>query len=246
MKYSISIVYYKQFKRLERLIESIHRYPPEDEYEILLTGDNLTSKEVMDLWNLKGEEHWLLTHLEGQVPASIKINLNICRARGDFIIQCDDDIEFIHPHWTERLVAVLRQPIVAASAVTHGVASGRQKVPPDHNPDEHTGEFWGLPGMWWGGFCFMAKRELFNFEHPNFVGYYDTFAMAQGDDKDWLRRLIMYGHKAVICPSAMVMHHGCQVEFAQGHVPAAVNYKYSQPNYVKKWKYLTQGNLVNG
>ena len=245
MKYSISIVFHKWFDRLERLIRSIHRYPPEDEYEILLSGDNLTPGELAKLWSLKGKEHWLLTYLEDRIPTSIAINLNLCRARGDFILHCDDDIEFLHPHWAERLVAVLRQPIVTASAVTAGVASGRQKVPSDHNPDEHTGEIWSLPGTWWGGFCFMSKRELFDFAHPNFVGFYDCFAMAQGDDKDWLRRVMLYGHKAVICPGAMVMHHGCQAELVQGHIPAAANYKWSQPNYLRKWKYFT-GNSANG
>jgi len=219
------------------LLGSLEKFKPQSDFEVVLVGDSCEESQIKNVTS-RFDFCYVHQHIVDAVPVSMKINLGIMLSCGHYIIRVDDDVEFLHEGWAENMSRVISEHKVdAVSAVTPGVASGIQRVPITHDWKSDT-EPIPVVKDWWGGWCFMARRELFDWTHPDYVGFYDTFAMAQGDDKDWLRRLRLYGKNAMVCPNAMVMHHGCASEMKDGHIPAATHYRWSQPNYEKKWNLL--------
>jgi hypothetical protein len=221
MTYGICVATYKDWTLLERFLSSLRAFPPQDEYRVYVVADQIS--EPIPSW--LGMD---VTLLWGTHPASLKHNIAVRQAMTDgaeYIIRCDDDIEFVHPGWAEALRECLEDDVLTASACATGRASKRakQQVADDHDPASG-----GVRRVRdFGGFCFLTHRDAFDWNSPRYVGYFDTFHMAQIEDIDWCRRVRQMGFGVVICYRALVKHN------QRGGAESC--FKQALHNYRRKW-----------
>lgn len=211
--YSICVPFYKDLNTILRFLASLRVHPPAEPYEVLLSGDCLTGKELSvlrrEVFGTDGAsvecQRAECHHFSERLPCTVKQNLNICLARGDYIVICDDDIVFLHDEWADRLRRPIEKSSVIAAAgcttnPTTSVAS--QKVPIDWNPDEHLHETVDLEEF--SGFLWMAKRETFE---PDQIGLLQTLGLCYADDFEWSRRARQkYSCRLVACRDVVVEH----------------------------------------
>ncbi len=231
MKYSICVATYKDLVPTMRMLASLLRLPPGGEFEVLICADSLDAGDQATLGGLTETPQIVIAaHLDRSVPFAIKQNLNISMAHGDYIICCDDDIEFIHERWADEMREVLEAhpelAAVAACTPDRTTRKGKQQVAQDHDPAAHCGEF--RSGRLFSGFCWMASRRVFDWGASDYVGFLDTFHRSQLDDADWCCRARQYGHSVAVCYGAMVRHH--KRENRTGN-----SYPQARANYRKKW-----------
>lgn len=201
---------------------SLTKYPPDGEYEVVMSADSLTE---VDQQQFMGMTNTMRIYFPRPIPYAIKQNANIVSAKGDYIVICDDDIEFLHDGWAKALREALTGNRVAAACVTPGRVGrrGHQAVKPGCSPGDK------VRGVaYFTGFCWMAPRRVFDWASPDYVGFYDCFGRSQCDDADWCLRARMLGHALVTCYGAQVLH--------KAGTNTRITFKESLRNYKRKWR----------
>ncbi|MER3416009.1 MAG: hypothetical protein C4297_07335 [Gemmataceae bacterium] len=154
----------------------------------------------------------------GPAHVARKINAGADRARGDFLLLLNDDVEALHPGWLEALLEYAAQPGVGAVGARLVFPDGRLQHIGVHLYADGPGHpYYRAPGDVPGyraltvtprnciavtGACLLTPRHLF----LELGGFSEQFPIHY-NDVDYCLRLHARGYRIVYTPYAELVHH---------------------------------------
>jgi GT2 family glycosyltransferase len=205
MKYSIIIVAYKAFDKLEACIKSIQKHPPKSTYEIIVV-DN--SRE-MDT-KLNG---CTVYFPEKNLGYSGGANYGATYAKGDILIFVNPDT-IVSEFWCEEMTKGLEvsDKIGAVGPISNFVAglqnAGNHMQQYEDYRKNAVMALRGMGGRYLEsqmliGFFLMTPKKIFNE-----LGGFDNDLFLGCDDLDYSLKLSLLGYKMVIATGVYVYHYG--------------------------------------
>lgn len=237
MKYSIIIVAYKAFDKLEACINSIQKYPPKESYEIIVV-DN--SRE-MDT-KLNG---CTVYFPEKNLGYSAGANYGESYAKGEILIFVNPDT-LVSEFWCEELQRGLdiSEQIGAVGPISNFVAglqhaNNHMQQYPDYKKNA-TMALRGMAGRYLStdmliGFFLMTPKKVFDE-----IGGFDPDLFLGCDDLDYSLKLKDAGYKMVIATGVYVYHYGHE-SFKQNPESAKL-IKQTENVYIEKLMKQFDGN----
>ena len=92
MKLSICIVHYHSEKYLERFLDSLFRFPPDDDYEVLVV-DNGSRVDLAKHLHQKYGDRVKVFNFGGNLGFGKAQNMVIKKAKGEYVFICNPDLE---------------------------------------------------------------------------------------------------------------------------------------------------------
>jgi GT2 family glycosyltransferase len=236
MKYSIIIVAYKAFDKLEACIKSIHKYPPNESYEIIVV-DN--SREFVNVKDVK------TFYPEKNLGYSAGANYGASYAKGEILIFVNPDT-LVNKFWCEEMYKGLEisEQIGAVGPISNFVAGLQHADNHMVQYSEHAKNadmaLRGMSGRYLGtdmliGFFLMTPKKVFNE-----IGGFDPDLFLGCDDLDYSLKLSQAGYKMVIATSVYVYHYGHE-SFKQNPESAKL-IKQTENIYIEKLMKQFNGN----
>lgn len=213
---SICILVLDRHKDLERLLKTIKIYTKDYQYEILILDQNSTIKTKNYLKSLK-DKNVKVFYSKKNLGCSGGRKYLINKAKGDYIVQLDNDIE-VTKDWLKNLINSISWDDKIAGAC------GRVVFP--NNKLEYNGGYYKISGSniyfyrkdnqkiesnrsffmetycdWIPGGASIFKRKAFSDEN------YDEGYLNGWGDNDLSFRMASHGWKFVNCPTSKLIHH---------------------------------------
>jgi GT2 family glycosyltransferase/tetratricopeptide (TPR) repeat protein len=205
MKYSIIIVAYKAFDKLEACIKSIQKHPPKSTYEIIVV-DN--SRELDLKFN-----GCTVYFPEKNLGYSGGANYGATYAKGDILIFVNPDT-IVSEFWCEEMTKGLEvsDKIGAVGPISNFVAglqhAGNHMQQYDDYKKNAVMALRGMGGRYLEsqmliGFFLMTPKKIFTE-----LGGFDNDLFLGCDDLDYSLKLSLLGYKMVIATGVYVYHYG--------------------------------------
>ena len=217
---SIIIPNKDQKETLEKCLRSIREKTTYSNIEILIVENNSTEKETFHYYkSLLGEEKIRLLRYKGSFNFSAINNYAVRKARGEYLLFLNNDIEVQSPDWIEEMLANCQRPEVAIT--------GARLYYPDHTI-QHAGIVIGIGGIAGHAFlnmpgsrsgymhraaiqldysavtaaCMMMKRRVFE----ELGGFEEKLTVAF-NDVDLCLRAVQAGYLCVYDPYVEMLHY---------------------------------------
>lgn len=211
---SIILLTYNQLDCTKLCIESIRKFTPKGQYEIIVVDNNSTDNTVE---YLKSQEDIKAIYNDYNVGFPKGCNQGIEIAKGDNILLLNNDT-IVTPNWLNNLDNALysSEDIGVVGAISNSCSNGQAINVTYQNIDEMI-DFASLLNMqnstdkyelkqYLVGFCYLVKKSVLNK-----VGYLDErFTPGNFEDNDLSLRILLEGYKLLLCKNVFIHHFGSQ------------------------------------
>jgi len=206
---------------LKRCINSIKEKSTYDNYEIIVVENNSETEEIQEYYKVIDKEKNIkvITYPKKGFNYSAIINYGVKNAKGEYIVQLNNDTEIITPNWIEEMLGFAQRKDVGAVGA---------RLYFEDNTIQHAGLFVGVDtiagqpfkGMAKGmhGYfaressvqdmsavtaaCMMNRKELYEE-----VGYMNEDLPVSFNDVDFCLKLRQKGYLVVYNPWVELMHY---------------------------------------
>ncbi|AFY36963.1 glycosyl transferase family 2 [[Leptolyngbya] sp. PCC 7376] len=205
----------KTIQLLENCIDSIRKLSTYRNFEfVIVDGFNIPEKTIEAI---SGED---LTLLRCDQPFNLpmRINIGVKKAKGDFLLLLNDDIEVITPDWIESMLELAQQEEVGAvgaklffpnETIQHAgvvVLGGNPGHACYGYPHEHPGYFLSniINRNYFAvtGACLMMRSQLYRE-----LGGFDEYFPLNYNDVDLCLKAHQAGYRNVVTPYAQLYHY---------------------------------------
>ena len=94
-------------------LESIQKLTTYENFEVVLVLDHGYDETLIQEIITKFQQSISIIIWDKPFNFSLKMNLGVSHARGDFILLLNDDVELLTPDWIEKFLQVLKRPSVS-------------------------------------------------------------------------------------------------------------------------------------
>lgn len=219
MKYSIVIVTRNSAGFLPACLESIVKYSPRSDYEVIIVDNASTDGSVSIFNTLEGDVAIIMNEFNsGFARAS---NQGIRAARGDYIVLLNPDTS-VTPDWLEKMSGHFKRPEVGAVGPLSNFVAGLQKfnlyltdgsaLTAEKINEALTRDYSGksVESSLLIGFCLMIPRRVIDE-----IGTLDDDLILGNEDLEYSERLRENGFELLITLDTFIYHEG-QHSFSQG------------------------------
>ncbi|SHJ45605.1 Glycosyltransferase, GT2 family [Clostridium cavendishii DSM 21758] len=208
---SIVIATYNQLDYTKLCIESIRKFTPKENYEIIIVDNNSTDNTVN--WLRKQTDLKVIYNIENKgFPTACNQGIEI--SKGDSILLLNNDT-VVTPNWLNNLQRALysSEDIGGVGAISN-YCSNYQQIPVFYKEIDELLKFASEinksnSNLWENkvrliGYCYMIKREVIDK-----VGMLDEiFTPGNFEDDDISFRIINEGYKLLLCKDVFIHHFG--------------------------------------
>jgi HAD superfamily hydrolase (TIGR01549 family) len=206
-------------KLLIRCLSSIKEFTNYKNYELIIVDNGSTEEERRKIESVKDRFNFIYTYEKFEFNFSKMCNIGARKARGEYLLFLNDDIEAFSPVWLERMLGQAMQK--------HTGAVGAKLFYPETNKIQHAGIFNGTHGP---EHCFLMKddsiMEYFGWNRivTNYIavtgacllinvhkffevgGFDESFPVAY-NDVELCFKLYEHGYYNVLRCDAVAYHH---------------------------------------
>lgn len=209
---SIVLLTYNQLDCTKLCIESIRKFTPRGQYEIIVVDNNSTDKTVE---YLKSQDDIKVIYNDYNAGFPKGCNQGIEIAKGESVLLLNNDT-IVTPNWLNNLDKALysNEDIGAVGAISNSCSNGQAINVAYQNVDEML-DFANLLNMQnladkyelkqhLVGYCYLVKKSVLDK-----VGYLDErFTPGNYEDNDLSLRILLEGYKLLLCKNVFIHHFG--------------------------------------
>ncbi|SDO64822.1 glycosyltransferase [Clostridium gasigenes] len=213
---SIIILTYNQLNFTKLCIESIRKFTPLENYEIIVVDNNSTDDTVE--W-LENQENLKVIYNKENKGFPAGCNQGMVISKGDNLLLLNNDT-IVTPNWLNNLqMALYSSNDIGAVGCISNNCSNFQEIQVNYTNISEMLEFStkinvSTPSAWdyrlkLIGYCYMIKREVLDK-----IGLLDErFTPGNYEDDDLSLRILSEGYKLFLCKDTFIHHFG-SVSFA--------------------------------
>ena len=209
---SIILLTYNQLDCTKLCIESIRKFTPKGQYEIIVVDNNSTDGTIE---YLKSQEDLIVIYNNYNAGFPKGCNQGIKIAKGDSILLLNNDT-IVTPNWLNNLDKVLysSDDIGVVGPISNSCSNGQAINVIYQNIDEMI-DFANLLNMqdstdkcdlkqYLVGYCYLVKKSVIDK-----VGLLDErFTPGNFEDNDLSLRILLEGYKLLLCKNVFIHHFG--------------------------------------
>lgn len=209
---SIILLTHNQLDCTKLCIESIRKFTPKGQYEIIVVDNNSTDGTIE---YLKSQENLRVIYNDYNAGFPKGCNQGIEIAKGDSILLLNNDT-IVTPNWLNNLDKALysSEDIGVVGAISNSCSNGQAINVIYQNIDEMI-DFANLLNMqdstdkyelkqYLVGFCYLVKKSVIDK-----VGVLDErFTPGNFEDNDLSLRILLEGYKLLLCRNVFIHHFG--------------------------------------
>ena len=209
---SIILLTHNQLDCTKLCIESIRKFTPKGQYEIIVVDNNSTDGTIE---YLKSQDNLRVIYNDYNAGFPKGCNQGIEIAKGDSILLLNNDT-IVTPNWLNNLDKALysNEDIGVVGAISNSCSNGQVINVIYQNIDEMI-DFANLINMqeptdkyelkqYLVGFCYLVKKSVIDK-----VGLLDErFTPGNFEDNDLSLRILLEGYKLLLCKNVFIHHFG--------------------------------------
>jgi len=209
---SIIILTYNQLDCTKLCIESIRKFTPKGQYEIIVVDNNSTDGTIE---YLKSQEDIRGVYNDYNAGFPKGCNQGIEIAKGESILLLNNDT-IVTPNWLNNLDKALysSEEIGVVGPISNSCSNGQSINVVYQNIDEMI-EFADLINIYYStdkyelkqylvGYCYLVKKSVIEK-----VGLLDErFSPGNFEDNDLSLRILLEGYKLLLCKNVFIHHFG--------------------------------------
>ncbi len=209
---SIILLTHNQLDCTKLCIESIRKFTPKGQYEIIVVDNNSTDGTIE---YLKSQDNLRVIYNDYNAGFPKGCNQGIEIAKGDSILLLNNDT-IVTPNWLNNLDKALysNEDIGVVGAISNSCSNGQAINVIYQNIDEMI-DFANLINMqeptdkyelkqYLVGFCYLVKKSVIDK-----VGLLDErFTPGNFEDNDLSLRILLEGYKLLLCKNVFIHHFG--------------------------------------
>ncbi|MBQ3420861.1 MAG: glycosyltransferase [Romboutsia sp.] len=236
---SIIILTYNKLEYTKMCIESIRKFTPKNQYEIIVVDNNSSD----------GTKEWLKKQKDLKVIYNIKnegfpkgCNQGIKISKGESILFLNNDT-IVTPNWLNNLDKLLysSDDIGAVGGISNSCSNGQAIITNYNNFDEmidlsilinNQNKLEYIYKTYLVGYCYLVKKSILD-EIGNFD---ERFTPGNFEDNDLSYRIISNGYKLLLCQNSYIHHFG-SVSFKLGSQEYYNTYITNLKKLNDKWKF---------
>ena len=245
MKTSIVILTFNKIGYTKECIESIRKYTPKDEYEIIVVDNNST--DTTKDWLREQNDLKVIYNAENLgFPAGCNIGIKESNKENDILLLNNDTV--VTNNWLGNLKKCLysSEDIGAVGPVSNS-CSYYQTIDTDYKNDNEIQDFAlkynkSDSDKWEErqkliGFCMLIKRKALDR-----TGLLDeSFSPGNYEDDDYSIRLIKNGFKLYLCKDTFIHHYG-SVSFSNNDKYSSILVK-NEKKFKAKWGFTSRDDM---
>ncbi len=244
-------------KILKKCLKSILTLTTYPNYEILILENNSQEKETFAYYEIlrQNPKIRVLEIKENEFNYSKIINFGVQNAKGDFILQLNNDTQILTPNWLELFIGYAQNKEIGAvgaklyypdKSIQHaGIACGIAGKAGNllvglpygtHDPFGRESATRNVTAV--TGACLFARREIYEE-----VGFMDEeqFKVAFGD-VDFCLKILEKGYRIVYNPYIEFVHYESKTRGYEDTPEKEARFKRETKNFQTKWKtFLEKG-----
>ena len=236
---SIIILTYNKLEYTKICIESIRKFTPKNQYEIIVVDNN--SSDGTKEW-LKEQNDLIVIYNKENEGFPKGCNQGIEISKGESILFLNNDT-IVTPNWLNNLDKLLYSDdsIGAVGSISNSCSNGQiinvnynnfdemidlSKVINNSNKIDYTYKTYLV------GYCYLVKKSIIDK-----VGYFDEiFTPGNFEDNDLSYRISSFGYKLLLCKNSYIHHFG-SVSFKSTSEEYYKLYMKNLDKLKKKWEF---------
>lgn len=245
---SIIILTHNKLEYTKLCIESIRKFTPSGQYEIIVVDNNSTDGTIE---YLKKQDDLRVIYNNKNLGFPKGCNQGIEIAKGDSILLLNNDT-IVTPNWLNNLDSALysSEDIGVVGAITNSCSNG-QAINVIYQDIDELIEFANLVNsnyttakyefkQYLVGFCYLVKKTVID----KVGGLDERFTPGNFEDNDLSLRILVQGYKLLLCKNVFIHHFG-SATFAS-NIDDYINIYYaSKRKFDEKWgKDVLSGSII--
>ena len=245
---SIILLTHNKLDYTKLCIESIRKFTPKGQYEIIVVDNNSTDGTIE---YLKSQENLIVIYNNYNAGFPKGCNQGIEIAKGDSILLLNNDT-IVTPNWLNNLDDALysSEEIGVVGAITNNCSNGQAINVIYQNIDEMI-EFANLLNIkdktdkyelkqYLVGFCYLVKKSVID----KVGGLDERFTPGNFEDNDLSLRILINGYKLLLCKNVFIHHFG-SATFSSNMQDYINIYYANKSKFDDKWgKDVLRGSII--